>query len=57
MKAFILSLLLLFPSALVFAMGSGKPKPPTDSEVLDPGEPAYCDPKAFLEKEVWKIGA
>ncbi|MGE3973250.1 MAG: hypothetical protein AB7F59_01855 [Bdellovibrionales bacterium] len=51
------TLILIFTLSLVMtsqghAMGSGKVKPPTEKEVLDPGEPAYCDPKTFLEKEV-----
>ncbi len=46
--ALLLSLAIL--PAATFAMGS-KPKPPTDPEVLEPGEPSYCDPKTFLSLE------
>jgi hypothetical protein len=42
----------LFVSTKSFSMGAQKPKPPDQSEVLDPGEPSYCDPKTFLSKEV-----
>lgn len=50
-KVFVLVCLFVLNSQQVFAMGSGKAKAPTQNEILDPGEPAYCDPKTFLEKE------
>lgn len=51
MLKIILALLVFTISAQLHAMGAGKSQPPTDKEVLDPGEPAYCDPKTFLSKE------
>ena len=52
MLKWLLSFLIFILSFQLHAMGAGKPKPPTEKEVLDPGEPEYCDPMTFLSKEI-----
>lgn len=45
-SAFALALVLV--PTLAFGMGSSKPSPVGPSQSLDPGEPAYCNPPAFM---------